>query len=167
MVMKQHSAVRRTQCPRCSIHAWASTGSLGAGPVEKTNADFFGFRGRIIRMATHCSARAASPQRPDSVLSFRIAGANCGRPIHPLTATPRENHRRSAYALAATKGIAIQNLGFINKELLWIKTGLPAGGLRYGTRIEQRNFLCNCFHGVLVAEFRIDHQVVERTQRPV
>src|SRR6202040_1295872 len=44
---------------------------------------------------------------------------------------------------------------------------LPAGGLRNGAGVEQRDFLSNRFHGVLVAEFRITHQVVERAQRPV
>src|SRR5579864_6291437 len=35
---------------------------------------------------------------------------------------------------------------------------LPAGGLWHGARIEKRDFLGDCFHGVLVAEFRINHQ---------
>jgi hypothetical protein len=38
-----------------------------------------------------------------------------------------------------------------------IALALSAGGLRDGAGIEQRDFLSNRFHGVLVAEFRIDH----------
>ena len=122
--MKQHSAVRSTQCPRYSIHTWASKGLPGKRPVKKTNADCSGFRGRISRMATHCSAIAAIPQRFDSVLRFCIAEAYCDRPIHLLAVRPRTNHRPSAYALPAIKGIAIQNLRSINIEFLRTKTGL-------------------------------------------
>src|SRR6202011_5947455 len=46
------------------------------------------------------------------------------------------------------------------------KRSLLTGRLWGGARFEQRYLLENCFDRMFVAEFRIDHQVVKRPERP-